>query len=240
MVAASSPKGLPMPPATLLTDIAVTIDTDALLPRLHLKPQSPEAREFRTLAIEAQRVARPKAAFLIGYINARDNESVVIAGTRFASRVLSVNLSAVHRVFAYVATCGTELNEWAASLTDVLQQFWAEELKVTALRTATTQVFAAISHENPGQMASMNPGSLADWPLTEQRPFFHLLGDLPQQLGVTLSDSCIMTPNKSVTGFRFGNDSGYVNCRLCPREDCPGRAAPYEPELYAQRYESAD
>ena len=31
-----------------------------------------------------------------------------------------------------------------------------------------------------------------------------------------------MTPNKSVTGFRFGNDNDYVNCRLCPREDCPG------------------
>ncbi|MGI6374838.1 MAG: vitamin B12 dependent methionine synthase [Anaerolineae bacterium] len=226
-----------MPATTLLTDIPVSIDAEALLPRLHLKPQAPEAAEFRALAAEAQRIARPRAGFVVGYIESKDPEGVVIAGERFSSRVLRVNLDGVYRVFAYIATCSLELHQWAATLTDVLHQFWAEELKVTALRAATTSVYGAIEAENPGKMASMNPGSLADWPLPQQKPFFRLLGELPDRLGVTLSDSCIMTPNKSVTGFRFGNDNDYVNCRLCPREDCPGRAAPYDPELYARRYE---
>lgn len=221
---------------TIITDIPATIDPQALMPRLHLRPQSPMATEFLGLAEQVQRIARPKAAYLVAYIDDKTDDSVVIDGVRFTSRVLRVNLDPVHRVFAYIATCGLELYEWAASLDDVLHQFWAEELKAAVLREATSRVFDAIAAHNQGKMASMNPGSLPDWPLPEQRPFFQLMGAAPAAIGVSLNDSCLMTPNKSVTGFRFANESSYVNCQLCPREGCPGRAAPYDATLFAQRY----
>jgi len=224
---------------TILGDIPVHIDADALMPRLHIRAQSSEAAEFRELAGEAQRIARPRAAYLLAYIDGKDDYGVIIDGVRFTSRVLRVNLEATHRVFAYIATCGAELYDWASTLHDVLHEFWAEELKVEALHAATTQVYRAISTQNYGKMASMNPGSLPDWPLPEQRPFFRLMGKAPEAIGVSLSESCLMTPNKSVTGLRFSNENAYVNCQLCPRESCPGRQAPYDARLYAERYEQA-
>ncbi len=224
----------------LFCDIPVVFEPEALLSRLHLKPGSNAANEFRELAAAAQQVARPKGGYIVGYIDERSDDAVVIDGHIFHSRILSVNLQAAHRTFAYMATCGRELHDWAASLDDVLHQFWAEELKTVALRAATQTVYAAIAQQNPGSMATMNPGSLADWPIQEQRPFFALTGELPQALGVILSDSYTMTPNKSVTGLRFSNQTDYVNCRLCPRLDCPGRAAPYDAELYARQYEQTN
>ena len=223
----------------LIQDIAVTFAPDTLLTRLRLKPQSSAAAEFLELLAQAQPLARPKAAFVVGYIDHKDDEGVMVDGVRFSSRVLRINLDTAHRVFAYVATCGLELQHWAGSLDDVLHQFWAEEIKVAALRAATQAVMEEIAVLNPGTMASMNPGSLPDWPIQEQKPFFQLLGDASAAIGVTLSDSCLMTPNKSVTGLRFANASDWVNCRLCTREACPGRAAPYDAAFHAERYNSA-
>ena len=83
----------------------------------------------------------------------------------------------------------------------------------------------------------MSPGSLADWPINEQKPLFELLGDVEKLVGVNLTDSFLMSPIKTVSGFRFSKESDYVSCQLCPREKCPGRKAPYEPNLYATKYQ---
>jgi hypothetical protein len=82
----------------------------------------------------------------------------------------------------------------------------------------------------------MAPGSLTDWPLREQRPLFALLGDTEALVGVRLTDSCLMLPNKSVSGIRFPTEKHFESCQLCPRPDCPGRRAPYDADLYDRRY----
>jgi len=45
-------------------------------------------------------------------------------------------------------------------------------------------------------------------------------------VGIELTESLLMVPQKSVSGVRFANAHDYVNCRLCPRENCPNRRAP--------------
>ena len=82
----------------------------------------------------------------------------------------------------------------------------------------------------------MNPGSLADWPLEEQRHLFRLLGEPRKAIGVELTESFLMVPIKSVSGLRFPSGAHYENCQLCPRDPCPGRRAPYDPDLYERRY----
>lgn len=39
-----------------------------------------------------------------------------------------------------------------------------------------------------------------DWPLTQQQPLFTLLGDPEASIGVQLTDSLLMIPNKSLSG----------------------------------------
>ena len=89
-----------------------------------------------------------------------------------------------------------------------------------------------------GRTATMAPGSLADWPIREQRPLFRILGDPLTAVGVELTDSFLMIPNKSVSGIRFPTEERFESCQLCPREGCPGRRAAYDPDLYESKYQA--
>jgi hypothetical protein len=140
-------------------------------------------------------------------------------------------------VFPCIATCGMELEEWSRGFDDLLERYWADIIKELALVSASSALNANIqTHYLPGNTAVMNPGSLQDWPISEQKPFFQLLGEAPAAVGVTLSSTYLMTPAKSVTGLSFTTDTTYVNCELCPRETCPNRRAPYNEALYQERY----
>jgi hypothetical protein len=158
---------------------------------------------------------------------------------RFNSRVLRINLDSAHRVFPYVATCGAELWEWMNGLEDMLHRFWADAIAEMAVRVASQALDEHLAERyRPGSLSRMNPGSLGEWPIREQRALFKLLGDPEELIGVQLLKSCLMVPNKSVSGIQFPTEDGFVNCQLCPREDCPGRRAPYDPGLYGRKYRS--
>jgi hypothetical protein len=77
----------------------------------------------------------------------------------------------------------------------------------------------------------MGPGQLKDWPLEEQRPLFALLGDVEGAVGVTLSDSLLMIPRKSLSGIYFPTEIPFMACQLCPKESCPSRKARYDEKL---------
>ena len=55
-------------------------------------------------------------------------------------------------------------------------------------------------------------------------------------IGVRLTDSFVMLPMKSVSGVYFPTEHTFASCQLCPRDDCPGRSAPYDPKLWKERY----
>ena len=92
----------------------------------------------------------------------------------------------------------------------------------------------------PGVVGRMNPGSLSDWPLTEQRPLFSLMGDTDAAIGVRLMPSLLMAPTKSVSGIVFPTESTFASCQLCPRDECPNRRAPYDEGLWRRKYESVN
>jgi hypothetical protein len=77
----------------------------------------------------------------------------------------------------------------------------------------------------------MSPGSLDDWPLEEQRPLFTILGDVTSSIGVTLNESLLMIPKKSLSGIFFPTEITFHSCQLCPRESCIGRRASYDEKL---------
>jgi hypothetical protein len=222
----------------ILNKIPFELDSTQLEKKLHIEAGSDFAADLADLITTALKIARPKACYRIGYIDAKHDEAVTIDGICFNSRVLRVNLDAVHRVFASVATCGTELETWANSIEDVLHRFWADTIKEWALRAAfcflkehLEQVFQL------GTTSAMSPGSLKDWPIEQQIPLFQLLGDTKTAIGVELTPSFLMLPTKSVSGIRFPAKDNFESCQLCPRENCPGRRLPYNPDLFQKKYE---
>jgi hypothetical protein len=226
-----------MAECVVLDDIVFEVDLNQLLRRLHIEAVSQYIQEVESLVADAKAAARPKAVYKIAFIESRGNEHVVIDGVSFTSRVLRVNLDKAHRVFAYVATCGAELDEWARSIDDILHRYWTEIIREMALRSATRALDQhLVERYRPGHTATMSPGRLTDWPLSEQRPLFALLDDPSQTIGVELTDSYLMVPTKSVSGVRFPTEDNFESCQLCPRRHCPGRKAPYDEGLYDRKY----
>jgi hypothetical protein len=216
-----------------LTDIPFKIDFAVLLKYLHLRPNDEDALTVRQMATQAEEVGQPKAIYQVSSIEMIDDHQVRIDDISFTSRILRVNMDGLHRVFPYIATCGMELHHWSEQFDDRLLQFWADMIKAMALTAATNALHQDLqTHYMPGPTATMNPGSLSDWPLREQQPFFKLFNGAVDSIGVVLSSSCLMTPNKSVTGIQFSTERLYENCQLCPRDDCPGRRAPYDEKLF--------
>ncbi len=221
----------------ILSNIPFRPNPTSLMRQLRIKETGPYAGDFLAMLDAAVSLARPKALYRVAYIEGKGEDSVTVDSVTFTSRVLRVNLEAAHRVFAYLATCGTELDTWAGTFDDMLFSFWADGIKQAAL-TAARQALRQDLNERyaPGHTTTMAPGSLPDWPLPQQRPLFDLLGDVQTAIGVQLSDSYLMTPNKTISGLRFPTEGTFESCQLCPREKCPGRRAEYDATLYERKY----
>ncbi len=220
---------------TVLYQIPFSLDAESLMRRLHIAPGSDAAEELRDLLRVATKCARPKAVYKEAYVETGDDDRVRLDGVTFTSRPLRMNLDAVHRVFAYVATCGREVDEAAPASGDMLKAFWWDTIKADLLSAARKHLMGHLkTRYRLGKTAIMSPGS-ADatvWPIQQQRQLFRLLGDVEAEVGVELTDSFLMVPNKSVSGILFPTEKDFRSCQLCHRQGCPGRRAPFDPELW--------
>ncbi|MCD6286785.1 MAG: vitamin B12 dependent methionine synthase [Anaerolineae bacterium] len=222
----------------ILDEIDFRPNIAPLKKRLHIKDGSSFEADLDHLVDEAVAIARPKAMYKLVFVDEKLSDAVVIDGVTLRSRVLRVNLDAVHRAFAYVATCGQELQAWGEEQDDIVFKFWADVIKEAALGSASRALNRHLKTcYELGKSATMAPGSLADWPIREQRPLFKILGDPEAAIGIHLTDSFLMVPNKSISGIRFATEERFESCLLCPREECPGRRAAYQPALYTEKYQ---
>lgn len=220
----------------VLDSVPFDLKLEALLARIHVSPGSDESGEFATLLAQARQVARPKALYKECYIQAKGPDTVTLDGITFTSRTLRANLEEPQRVFAYVATCGREIDQIPLPDDAFLERYWLDAIKTDLLMAARSFLNAHLDRAYAlGKTATMNPGSgdAAVWPIEQQRPLFQLLGNVEQLIGVTLTNSLLMLPNKSISGIRFSTGQDFRTCQLCHRDDCPSRSAPFDPALWA-------
>ncbi len=142
----------------------------------------------------------------------------------FESSILRQNLDATNRVFPFIITVGPDLERVAGAQTDLLKQYYLEEMANTVLEKAAAWLSARLEERfGPGPLSAMSPGSLEDWPITEQTKLFSIFGDTGRLIGVRLTDSLLMVPRKSISGILFPSEEGFLSCQLCDRANCPGR-----------------
>jgi hypothetical protein len=222
---------------SIILNIPFILNPGALSEKLNIKPGSEYRLAFEELVDAVQEIGMPKALYKVAYIDEKGADTVTLEGVVFTSRALMKNLDGIQRVFAYVATCGAELDEIPIDPGDLLKQYWLHAIKLNLLEVAVEHLRVHIMDRYQiSQLAAMNPGSgeALVWPIEQQAALFSLFGDVQALIGVKLTPSFLMMPNISSSGLLFPAETTYHNCQLCQREVCSSRRAPFDSLLWEQ------
>lgn len=222
----------------VLSKIPVKFDLEKTLKDLKVsaRVQTNQIELVKKLIEMVTTLISPKAVYKVVYVENKTDTTVDIDGVQFKSKVLRKNLDKVERVFIYIVTIGEKLEDKAASTRDLLQQYYLEEIANLALDYILEHLEKYLETKyRIEQLSTMEPGSLEDWPITQQKELFSIFGDTQKIVGVSLTDSFLMIPRKSVSGIFFPTEIKFYTCQLCPRKECAQRKAPYDPEI-AQSY----
>jgi len=217
----------------VLDDIPIILSLEEVLGRLQVSRQNKYIENsVRELVERVKPLAGARAIYKVSYVNNKDGDSLEIGGVKFTSRVLRVNLDRIERVFPYIITCGKEISEIAISQNDLIKSYYLDTIKDILLDSALTYLkdYLGEKHQT-AQMSSIAPGSLEDWPITQQKELFSLFNKRETAIGVRLTENYVMEPAKSISGILFPTEIRFESCQLCPRERCFGRRAPYDPDL---------
>jgi len=214
----------------ILNPIPVQVEP-GIIKKIGHVPEGEEQR-LESLIPAAQSVMAAKAVYKVSYIDSKAEDSVIISGFLFKSKVLRKHLDTVERVFPYVVTIGNGVEELEKASGDILEKYYLDLIGNAAVVKAREHLKSRLADRyGLGRLSYLGPGQLKDWPLQEQKPLFSLLGDVERAVGVTLSESLLMIPRKSLSGIYFPTEIPFMACQLCPRENCPSRKARYDEKL---------
>jgi hypothetical protein len=193
--------------------------------------------EANLLFEEASKRLQPKVLVRELYIdehNTEDGVPTITIGEEFFKGKALKALDGVHRVLAYVATCGDEMEKYDLYSLDMLAPFWLDIAKTQALGFARRELLTFCREKwHIIRPHSVNPGSgnVDIWPIEAMQGLFRLLGG-GGEVGVTLTASSLMIPNKSIAGLMFASqESDWESCAYCERKNCPSRRAPFKEKL---------
>lgn len=139
--------------------------------------------------------------------------------------VISHLLEGSTRFALFAATCGEafrDLQEQIKEENDMLHLFILDAIGNCVVERAGDLMEQLLEKEigSDHHTNRFSPG-YCGWPLTDQKQLFSLLGNHP--CGITLSDSCLMSPIKSISGIigigERVNEKRY-GCQFCQMKTC--------------------
>ena len=144
----------------VLDHIPVSIDFQSVCRKVNIPEESEFASELGLLLDAVQSKAQPKAVYAVSFIESRNDSTVIINGVKFESKVLRKNLEKVERVFPFVVTCGSELDELVCGKDDFLKQYWMETIKEMVLEQAIEFLKNHLQQKYKlAKLYSLSPGS---------------------------------------------------------------------------------
>lgn len=220
----------------ILKDIPFNVDLYSIVKTCAAEEDDELVAEIAEFAEKAEKLASPKAILKLVDITHSEEKVTAIAGIPCNdSVVLNKNLKNIERAVAYVVTCGTELDAVDTEY-DPLKEYWLDLIKLQALgaarKCATDKIKEILGTE---KIAHLNPGSLPQWPISQQPALFGYIGKVTESIGVELSSSYLMHPLKSGSGLAYPSETSYENCMICTNLKCPNRRAPFD-EKMAEEY----
>ena len=220
----------------IINKIYFSIDKTKIKKKLMIH-NSQDEEFFKEMLVQAENIAHPRAMYRDITINKKGRDYIMIDDIKFKSEILRKNLDSANKVIVYIITVGNEIAAWANEKEDILKSYWADEIQKEILNSASNNLYQkmdSILTTSSENVSVMNPGSLPDWPIEEQKNIFSLLGDVENKIGVKLTASCLMLPSKSVSGIKFTTDNKFENCELCQRGNCPNRRVAFSREKFEE------
>ncbi|HBG66021.1 MAG TPA: Vitamin B12 dependent methionine synthase activation subunit [Treponema sp.] len=167
-------------------------------------PQGEVAELLHSSCAELQRIIVPQAVYAVFPLSAGQDYQLYFAGQQVQSSDLTKNLEGCSQVALFAATIGPQVD---AYIRRAQAQSRAKAAVLQGAAAMFTENFVELLNAHIRQQAAAegrrthprySPG-YGDVPLAVQKIFFSLLPC--SRIGLTLMDTLIMAPEKSVTAF---------------------------------------
>jgi hypothetical protein len=180
-------------------------------------------------------LVEPRVVYRAAPVTGQGPELIEAGGERLTIPAIGRLWGSLEAVGAGVCTVGSAIEERVRELWDSRELPLA--VMLDSVGSAAVESLAEYANDLLCQAAivagtkvtnRISPG-YAGWDTTEQAALFRLCSGGP--IGVTLNDSCVMTPGKSISflvgvGPEARVDHYFTQCRRCWMPDCAYRRAP--------------
>ncbi len=166
-----------------------------------MKPDEKTEKLIDEIYEELLSVADPKYIYK-EYDFSKTEDEVCINGVAFKSRKLSYHLKNSNSICLFGATLGhgvdTVIRKY--SLSDTVRAAIAQSVGAAMVETLCNIGCEQIKKDLSCEIRPRYSPGYADLDLSSQKEFFSLL-EMTKRLGVSLNESCVMSPTKTVTAF---------------------------------------
>lgn len=219
----------------ILSSFNIRIDRDNVLRYMGYKNPdnvSPAVEAEVNKEIEmAQKLLEPKLAYEKCPIRVDGSRQAVYLpdGRAWEGHFVANYMKGCHTIVITVSTAGPKLSaeiEAAFAQGDYLKAMALDAIADSAIDNINKQFWLIlvnmVKKEGKGITGMLSPGH-SDWDLTQQKLLFSLID--ASAIGVSLTDSCLMVPIKSLSGIYGIGDDIHVsksshNCDMCPIKNC--------------------
>lgn len=174
---------------------------------------------LQEVAEAAHTCIQPKSIYKEVALHRVTNEDTEIGDIVFHSRKLQAHLKDSDRILVFAATLGanadTLVRRYAAGNT--AKAAVAQAVLAAMIEHYCDEICDKIASEEAKNGYFLRPRfspGYADLELSAQRSLFSLL-EITKRIGITLTDTCLMLPTKSVTAF-----IGLSKTKSCKTESC--------------------
>ncbi len=191
-------------------------------------------RLLEECAGELEEKVSPHHCFRMDPVTFFDDGTLKIGELKIASRQLSRHLSGCREAALFAATLGpqADLLVQKYSALDMTRAVMMQACAASLIESYCDECGEMIARQAAPRGLFLRPRfspGYSDFPISFQKPLLDIL-DAPKRIGLTVTDSLMLAPSKSVTaviGLTPEPQSCHIEkCAACGAEDCPFRKEP--------------
>jgi len=191
------------------------------------------ARSLDVSLSKAKTLSKPNYIHALKKITAIGEDFIELeGGARFSSGKLANHLKGASHMIIFLATIGEKIENEAGVLTkgkEPLEGYLLDRIgsfEVESLAGSIENKFRKDYHMLRKSVSRRYSPGYCDWPIEEQKVLAEILDF--SKIGVTLNESCMMQPKKSISGIVAIAGKGVFTktgstCEVCEKKDCSYR-----------------